>query len=165
MAGPARLSRRATPVAVIALALAGVIALALGAVGAAVLVGVAAPAVAGPSLDSQARAIAARLRCPVCQNESVADSPSELAAQMRQLIRTRLEEGESPEAIVAYFVSRYGEWILLDPPRRGIGWLVWLTPGVLLLGGIALAVRFLRRAVRPGSSELPARPGSTRQGV
>jgi len=129
------------------------------AIAAVVLGGTATPAAGKPGLDEQARAIAARLRCPVCQNESVADSPSELAAQMRQLIRTRLEQGEAPEEIIAYFVSRYGDWILLDPPRRGIGWLVWLAPGILLLAGIAAAVRFLRRAVRPGAIPAPPRTG------
>lgn len=104
---------------------------------------------AAPSIDEEVRAVAARLRCPVCRNESVADSPSELAAQMRAIIRTRLEEGEPPEAIVAYFVSRYGEWILLDPPRRGLGWLLWAAPLIVLLLGLAAAGTFLRRVVRP----------------
>jgi cytochrome c-type biogenesis protein CcmH len=104
-----------------------------------------------PTLDDQVRAIASRLRCPVCQNESVADSPSELAAQMRALIRTRLQNGESPDAIVAYFVSRYGEWILLDPPRRGLGWLLWTAPGIALALGLLVAVAFVRRAVRRGA--------------
>ncbi len=68
---------------------------------------------------------------------------------MRALIREKLAAGESPDQIIAYFVSRYGEWILLEPPRRGLGWIVWIAPlGVLVLGG-ALAVRFLRRTVIP----------------
>ena len=113
----------------------------------------AIPAFAQSSgLDEQVRAIASRLRCPVCQNESVADSPSELAAQMRALIRTKLEQGESPEAIVAYFVSRYGEWILLDPPRQGLGWILWTAPVVVLLVALAVAVAFIRRTVRPGEA-------------
>jgi len=113
----------------------------------------AIPAFAQSSgLDEQVRAIASRLRCPVCQNESVADSPSELAAQMRALIRTKLEQGESPEAIVAYFVSRYGEWILLDPPRQGLGWILWAAPVVVLLVALAVAVAFIRRTVRPGEA-------------
>ena len=113
----------------------------------------AIPAFAQSSgLDEQVRAIASRLRCPVCQNESVADSPSELAAQMRALIRTKLEQGESPEAVVAYFVSRYGEWILLDPPRKGLGWILWAAPVVVLLVALAVAVAFIRRTVRPGEA-------------
>ena len=125
-----------------------------------VLVAAASPAPAlarSSGLDEQVRAIASRLRCPVCQNESVADSPSELAAQMRALIRTKLEQGESPEAIVAYFASRYGEWILLDPPRQGLGWVLWTAPAVILVVGLAAAVRFIRRRVRPASTEAGAR--------
>lgn len=102
-----------------------------------------------PGLEQQVRAIASRLRCPVCQNESVADSPSELAGQMRALIRTKLEEGQSPEEIVAYFVSRYGQWILLDPPRKGVGWVLWSAPVAVLLAALAVAAAYLRRTVRP----------------
>ncbi len=98
-------------------------------------------------LDAQAQAIAARLRCPVCQNESVADSPAELANQMRSLIREKLAAGEPPDQIIAYFVSRYGEWILLEPPRRGLAWVVWIAPPTVLLLGLALVVGFLRRTV------------------
>src|SRR5439155_437257 len=80
--------------------------------------------------EARAQAIAAQLRCPVCQNESVADSPSELAAQMRTLIRAKVAAGETDQQIVDYFVSKYGEWILLEPPRRGPLWIVWLAPSV-----------------------------------
>lgn len=103
-------------------------------------------------LEARAQAIAAQLRCPVCQNESVADSPAELAAQMRALIREKLAAGESDDQIVAYFVSRYGEWILLEPPRRGVLWIVWGAPALALLAGVWLAVTFLRRMVKPSRS-------------
>lgn len=103
---------------------------------------------AAPDLDAQVQAIASRLRCPVCQNESVADSPSELSSQMRVLIRGKLQAGETPVQILAYFVSKYGEWILLEPPRRGVLWLVWIGPAAALLAGFAIAAAFLRRTVR-----------------
>jgi len=99
-------------------------------------------------LEAQAAAIAAKLRCPVCQNESVADSPAELAAQMRALIRHKLAAGETADQIVAYFVSKYGEWILLEPPRRGVLWIVWLAPALAVLAGAAVAVSYLRRGLR-----------------
>jgi len=115
-------------------------------------------------IDIQAQAIAARLRCPVCQNESVADSPAELAKQMRALIREKLAAGEPPDQIIAYFVSRYGEWILLDPPRKGLTWAVWLAPPAMFLVGIALVAAFLRRSVArtpaPGSRGDPNAPQS-----
>ena len=100
-------------------------------------------------VDSRVRLIASKLRCPVCQNESVADSQSELSAQMRTLIRDRLAAGETEDQIVGYFVSRYGEWILLEPPHQGVLWVVWLAPAVALLGGAAVVIAFLRRSVRP----------------
>ena len=105
---------------------------------------------AAQDLEARAQAIAAQLRCPVCQNESVADSPSELAAQMRGLIREKLAAGETDQQIVAYFVSKYGEWILLEPPRRGLLWIVWLAPAAALLVGVYLAVSYLRRSIARG---------------
>lgn len=124
------------------------------------MVAAAAGALPASDLDAQAQAIAARLRCPVCQNESVADSPSELSAQMRTLIRRKLQAGESSDQIIAYFVAKYGEWILLEPPRRGVLWLVWLSPLIALGAGSFFAVRFLRAVVRPAD---PA--GSRRYGA
>ncbi|HEX9531481.1 MAG TPA: cytochrome c-type biogenesis protein [bacterium] len=100
-------------------------------------------------VDLRVRLIASKLRCPVCQNESVADSQSELSAQMRTVIRDKLAAGETEDQIVGYFVSRYGEWILLEPPRQGVLWFVWLAPVVALLGGAALVIAYLRRSVRP----------------
>ncbi len=113
------------------------------------LVTAAAESVTAADLDTQAQAIASRLRCPVCQNESVADSPSELSAQMRALIRAKLRAGERPDEIMAYFVAKYGEWILLEPPRRGLLWIVWLGPLIALGAGSFFAFRFLRAVVAP----------------
>ncbi len=109
---------------------------------------VAAGIVSAQDLDARAQAIAATLRCPVCQNESVADSPAELAAQMRALIREKLAAGETGEQIVAYFVSKYGDWILLEPPRRGVLWIVWIAPAVALLVGLLVAATYVRSTVR-----------------
>lgn len=97
------------------------------------------------SLEEQVQQVAAELRCPVCQGLSVADSPSGMANQMRDLIRERLNAGESPEAIKAYFVERYGEWILLAPKREGFNLLVWVLPFLGLGGGAVMLVVILRR--------------------
>lgn len=114
-----------------------------------ITVALVAPAtVCAQDLEARAQAIAAQLRCPVCQNESVADSPAELAAQMRALIREQLAAGASDEQIVAYFVSRYGEWILLDPPRRGVFWIVWAAPAAALLAGLLIAGSYVRRTLK-----------------
>lgn len=91
---------------------------------------------AGAELDDLTAKVAAQLRCPVCRNQSVLESSSTLAREMQAEIRRRLARGESPEQVKSYFVSRYGEWILLEPPPHGINLLVYLLPAAgLLLGG------------------------------
>jgi cytochrome c-type biogenesis protein CcmH len=97
------------------------------------------------TLEQQVQQVAAELRCPVCQGLSVADSPSQMANQMRDLIRERLEAGESPEAVKAYFVERYGEWILLAPTQEGFNLLVWVLPFLGLAGGAVGLLLVLRR--------------------
>jgi cytochrome c-type biogenesis protein CcmH len=121
-----------------------------------VVAGVALAVVAarGPStpgsLADEVREVASTLRCPVCQNLSVADSSSRLAHEMRADIARDLSAGKSPEEIRAEFVAAYGEWILLAPPKTGINWMPWLAPILLLvLGGAAAAWRIKRWA--PGS--------------
>ena len=90
-------------------------------------------------------AVARELRCVVCQTLSVADSPSDMAKQMRDVVRERLQKGETPEAIKAYFVERYGEWVLLSPPSRGFPLVAWVLPLVVLAGGLVVAVIVLAR--------------------
>src|SRR5215470_12555340 len=92
---------------------------------------------ASPVSEQTVYEIAAQLRCVVCQNLSVADSPSEMASQMRVIIRERLAAGESPAQVQRYFVDRYGEWILLSPPRRGFNLLVWLLPLAAVVVGLS----------------------------
>jgi len=95
----------------------------------------AAGATASPDLDDKVREIASELRCVVCQNLSVADSPSELAKEMRNLVRELVQQGKSREEIQAYFVSRYGEFVLLSPTKRGFNLLVWVLPFLALIVG------------------------------
>jgi len=102
------------------------------------------------SHEDQTQLLAAELRCPVCQNLSVADSPSEMANQMRDVIREKLQNGESPDQILAYFVSRYGEWILLSPKREGFNWVAWLLPFGAILGGAGVIALVVRRASKKG---------------
>jgi len=116
-----------------------------------------APA-AATSLDDRTRAVAQQLRCPVCQGESVADSPSGIAAAMRAIIRRQLAAGRSPDQVKAYLVSRYGNWILLAPPASGIGSLAWLAPPLLVLAGIGLLATLLLDWRRRGRD--PAASGS-----
>ncbi len=91
------------------------------------------------ALDDETRRIGKQLQCPVCSGTPVSDSPSELAGQMRTVIRAKLEAGENEQQIVAYFVERYGDSVLVEPPRRGFGLAVWLAPIAMIgLGGLLL---------------------------
>ena len=101
-----------------------------------------------PALEARARALSEELRCLVCQNESIDDSEAPLARDIRLLIRERIKQGESNDAVRAYLVSRYGDFILLKPPFKRETWLLWLSP-VLILGlGLGAALIARRRAPR-----------------
>lgn len=105
------------------------------------------------SLEDRGRRIEAQLRCPTCQGLSIADSPATSAAQMRSLVREQLAAGASDDAVRAFFVARYGRWVLLDPPASGAGLALWLAPAVILTVGSALVIRRARqRAVSPTRS-------------
>lgn len=104
------------------------------------------------ALEARTTAVASTLRCPVCQGESIQDSPSELARQMRAVVRDRLRSGDSPEEVKAYFASKYGEWILLEPTMTGLNVLLYALPVVLVVGGLALIVVLVRRWTTPGAA-------------
>ena len=100
---------------------------------------------ADPALEARARALSAELRCMVCQNQSIDDSNAELARDLRLLVRERLKNGDSDEAVIDYVVSRYGEFVLLNPRLRGETLLLWGAPIVLFLAGAAAMVLFVRK--------------------
>jgi cytochrome c-type biogenesis protein CcmH len=100
---------------------------------------------ADPALEARARALSAELRCMVCQNQSIDDSNAELARDLRLLVRERLKNGDSDEAVIDYVVSRYGEFVLLNPRLRGETLLLWGAPVVLFLAGAAAMVLFVRK--------------------
>jgi cytochrome c-type biogenesis protein CcmH len=102
----------------------------------------AAPA---PDLEDRTREIATELRCVVCQNLSVADSPSEMAQQMRAIVREQLQAGKTDEQIKEFFVSKYGEWVLLKPKTTGFSALLWILPYVFLVIGVVIALWFVHR--------------------
>ena len=103
------------------------------------------PAMSDSALDARVRAIAEKLRCPVCQGESIQASPAELAQQMRAVVREQLQAGKSEAEIKAFFVSRYGEWILLEPAMTGLNVLLYVFPIVLVIGGLAFVFTIVRR--------------------
>lgn len=102
-----------------------------------ILVGIATSA---PPPADRADALAAQLRCPVCQGESVADSPSDTAVAIRQQIAEMVAAGRSDEEVRQHYVERYGRWVLLDPPARGDTLLLWLLPVAAAAGGLVLVV-------------------------
>jgi cytochrome c-type biogenesis protein CcmH len=104
-----------------------------------------ARAAAPAGLEDRVREIASELRCVVCQNLSVADSPSDLAKEMRNLVRELVQQGKSPKEIQDYFVSRYGEFVLLSPPKRGFNILVWVLPFLAIGVGAGVVYLVVRR--------------------
>ena len=106
-------------------------------------------------IEDRVRDIASDLRCVVCQNLSVADSPSDLAKEMRNLVREMVEQGKSREEIHAYFVSRYGEFVLLSPPKRGFNLLVWGLPFLAVVIGAGVVVLVARRWSTQPAQEQP----------
>ena len=109
-----------------------------------------------PALEAKVREVAAKLRCPTCRALSVLDSPSGLAQEMRGLIREQLRAGKTTDEVMAYFVDRYGEWILLEPKAEGFNWTVWLLPIFLVLGGLAFVWLTARRWVQQGQARAAA---------
>ncbi len=109
-----------------------------------------------PQLEAQVRKVAANLRCPTCRALSVLDSPSEMALEMRDLIREQLRAGKTPEEVTAYFVDRYGEWILLKPTAEGFNWTVWLLPVLMIAGGLVFVFLTARRWVAQGQARAQA---------
>jgi len=108
-----------------------------------------------PKLETRARDLSAGLRCMVCQNQSIDDSDATLAHDIRVLIRERLAKGESDEAIKAFLVSRYGDFILLKPPLKMNTLLLWGGPPLILLLGAASVLAGVRRRAK---TNLPPSP-------
>lgn len=103
---------------------------------------------ADPVLEARARALSRGLRCLVCQNENIDDSDAQLAGDLRVLLRERLTAGDTDAQAVAFIVDRYGEFVLLNPPARGVNLALWLAgPGLLIVGG-GLAFAVVRRRSR-----------------
>jgi cytochrome c-type biogenesis protein CcmH len=117
-----------------------------------------APLRAETEEDRLVREIAYSLRCAVCQSESVGESNSQLARDMRDLIRKQVQQGKSRAEIEDFFVARYGQYILMEPRKQGLNWVLWIFPfGALLLGIGVIALRPRRRPA-PTQEGRPATP-------
>ena len=108
----------------------------------------APPAAADPVLEARMVRITAELRCLVCQNQTVADSNSGLAGDLRQQVREMLQRGDSDEQIVAFMTARYGDFVLYRPPVKATTLLLWAGPAALMVLGLAALVLVLRRRSR-----------------
>ena len=118
-----------------------------------------APTVAAdPLLEKRVMALAAELRCLVCQNQTIADSHAELAIDLKNQVRDKLRQGQSEQQVLDYMVARYGDFVLFQPQVKSTTWLLWFGPFILLvLGFIALIVMLRKRRLlirqAPGLSE------------
>ena len=107
------------------------------------------------TLDQRVYEVGSQLKCPVCQSESVADSPALIAQQMRGVIRQQLQSGKSEQQVIQYFINTYGDQIVWSPPWQGFTLLAWLVPIALVLIGAVLLFFTLRewRAIPPVTAD------------
>lgn len=98
-----------------------------------------------PAQEARARALDGALRCVKCQSESLASSNAIWARDARRTVREQVAAGRTDAEILDWFVARYGEFVLMDPPKRGLNWVLWLAGPALLLGGCAIALGLYRR--------------------
>jgi cytochrome c-type biogenesis protein CcmH len=98
-----------------------------------------------PALEARARALSKDLRCMVCQNQSIDDSDAPLARDLRVLVRDRLKAGDSDSQVIDYLVSRYGEFVLLNPRFSWHTALLWAAPFAVLLAGVLGLLALIRR--------------------
>jgi cytochrome c-type biogenesis protein CcmH len=123
----------------------------------------AAPEAADPALEARMTRITSELRCLVCQNQTIADSNAELAADLRRETRELLKQGKSDAEVVDYMTARYGDFVLYRPPLRATTILLWFGPATMLVVGASVLYLVLRRrskmaadAFEPDEDDEPA---------
>ena len=107
-----------------------------------------------PDLEKRVQALSSELRCLVCQNQTLADSNAPLAVDLRSQVREQLQAGASEREVRDWMVARYGDFVLYRPPFNAATALLWAGPFLLLIAGIALVLRVVRR--RPPERQLSA---------
>lgn len=108
--------------------------------------------------EARVQRVGKQLRCAVCQGVSIADSPASMARAQLDKVRELVVQGKSDTEIFDYFVERYGEWALMEPRKSGVTLALWVAPGLLLLGGLALIAARMRKpaptaAIAPQATE------------
>jgi len=107
-----------------------------------------------PETEQRILRLSEKLRCLVCQNQSLADSPAELAVDLRRQVREQIAAGRSDQQILDFMAQRYGDFVLYDPPLKASTLLLWIGPFALLAAAGALLIVILRR--RRGAPDEPA---------
>ncbi len=108
-----------------------------------------------PVLQARYEKLSHELRCPMCQNNTIADSPVGISADLRRELHEQIAAGKTDDEILGFMTARYGDFILYNPPLKAKTWLLWAAPGLLLIVGLASAgVVIMRRsrAVIPDDS-------------
>src|SRR5512139_1239362 len=118
----------------------------------------AAPAAADPALEARMARITSELRCLVCQNQTIADSQSGLATDLRQQVREMLQRGDSEQQIIDYMTARYGDFVLYRPPLKSSTLLLWFGPAVLLIAGVLTLLVVLRRRSKLSDDQFESDP-------
>lgn len=126
----------------------------------------AAPATAQPlyadvEIEARLNRLSRELRCVVCQNEALSDSPAELAGAMRQEIRDLMKAGKTDQEVLSFLTSRYGDFVLFRPPFKPVTYLLWIGPFLFLGFGVlvwfvALRARRTHKSAPVTSAQLAA---------
>jgi cytochrome c-type biogenesis protein CcmH/NrfF len=111
-----------------------------------------------PSAQQRVTAVAETLACPACEGQSVAQSQSEMAVQMRTVVSRQVHQGRSDAEIRQWFADRYGDGVLLSPPARGVGLVLWVVPALVVIVGLRWVLRAHRAAAR--RADMPASHGA-----
>jgi cytochrome c-type biogenesis protein CcmH len=122
-----------------------------GSANAGVSTGISVTASANPDVKARIRRLDSSFRCLVCQNETIADSTADLAADLRMIIHEQVQQGATDAQIRDYMVTRYGDFVLYDPPFKMLTWVLWLGPFALLVlaFGVLVVIVLQRRNLTP----------------
>ena len=104
-----------------------------------------------PEQQARVQHVGSNLRCPICTGVPITESPNDISREMLRGVREQVAAGKSDREIYAYFAARYGNFVLLDPPKEGSNLLLWGAPLLALGAGGAVLWSVLRR--RGGAAE------------
>ena len=97
-----------------------------------------------PEQEARYHQLTLELRCPKCQNQSIADSDALVAQDLRRAVYQQVESGKSDQQVIDFMVQRYGDFILYRPPVNKVTWLLWFGPALMLLVGLLIIWRLIR---------------------